>query len=368
MINKILSISLLTLSSSLLTPNNPTGIISTVAGGGKPGYNGDGIKATTAQLNENSGVAVDDSGNVYIADSQNNRIRKVYKKNGKIATIAGTGEAGFRGDGGPATDAQLTYPICVRVDGSRNVYFSDAGNAAIRKIDATTGKISTLAGTGQEGFGGDSGKATNAYLHYPVGICIDKNGNLFIADQSNNVIRKIDAASGIITTVAGSHKAGRFGDGGPAKLAQLNNPTGVAVDNSGKIFIADFKNNLVRMVNENGIISTLIGTGDTLFNGFTGNADTMHLFNPAGVAVDSYGNLFIADAGNGVVREVLAGTKKVLPVTGTNNDGFNGDGGLATHAQVRYPFDIAIDKTNNVFIADLGNSRVRKITIPVARQ
>ncbi len=367
MINKILAVSLVTFCSAISTPSiapgGSSGIITTVAGSSIKGYNGDGIKATAAQLNENSGVAVDDSGNVYIADSQNNRIRKVYKRNGVIVTIAGDGTAGFSGDSGKATLAQCSYPICVRVDQFRNVYFSDAGNASIRKITAKTGKISTIAGNASEGYSGDSGKATAAQLHYPVGICFDKNQNLYIADQSNHVIRKVEAKTGNIYTVAGNNSAGYKGNGGLATLAELNNPTGVAVDNKGKMYIADFKNNVIRIVSEDGIIRTFAGTHDTAFNGFEGQADTTHLFNPAGVCVNGAGDLFIADAGNGVIRKVAAGSKLIVLVAGTNNDGFSGDGGYAVAAQISYPFDVTIDSHNNLYIADLGNNRVRKITM-----
>ncbi len=351
---------LLALSSSLLALKAQTALITTVAGSSKAGYYGDGMKATMAQFNQNGGVAVDDSGNVYIADSQNNRIRKVYKKNGVIVTIVGDGKAGYI-DTGKAVKAECSYPIGMRVDSLRNVYFADAGNAVIRMVDAGTGRIYTIAGSGIEGYSGDSGLATKAKLHYPVGIALDKNLNVYIADQSNNVIRKVELKTGIITTVAGNHTAGYSGNGGQATVAQLNSPTGVAVDRSGTIYIADFKNNVIRAVNKEGIIRTFAGTHDSGFNGFEGVADTSRLFNPAGVSTDAAGNVYIADAGNGVVREVFAATKHMQVLAGTVADGFSGDGGPATAAQISYPFDIVADKKGNIYVADLGNNRVRKI-------
>ncbi len=351
---------LLTLHFSLSTLFAQTSLITTIAGSGKAGYDKDGVKATMAQLNQNGGVAVDDSGNVYIADSQNNRIRKVYKRNGIIATICGDGKAGYI-DTGKAVKAECSYPIGIRVDSLRNIYFSDAGNAVIRKIEAKTNRISTIAGSGYEGYSGDSGKATRARLRYPVGIALDKNLNIYIADQSNHVIRKVDAQSGMITTVAGNHKAGYSGNGGQANNAQLNSPTGVAVDKSGNMYIADFKNNVIRKVNTNGIISTFAGTHDSGFNGFEGRADTTRLFNPSGVSTDAAGNVYIADPGDGVVREVFIATKRMEVLAGTVDNGFSGDGGPAEKAQLSYPFDIVTDKKGNIYIADLGNARVRKI-------
>jgi sugar lactone lactonase YvrE len=249
----------------------------------------------------------------------------------------------------------------VRVDSLRNVYFSDAGNAVIRKIN-TSGIITTIAGSNIGGYSGDSGKATSAKINYPVGICLDKYLNLYIADQSNHVIRKVTASTGIINTVAGCNLQGNAGNGGPAVKAKLNSPTGVAVDNSGNIYIADFKNNEIRMVNTSGIISVYAGTGVAGSNGGSGLPKVSQLNNPAGVATDSKGNVFIADAGNGVVREVLASIGRMSIIAGIGADGFKGDGGPAVNAQISYPFDITCAKNGDLYIADLGNNRVRMIT------
>jgi trimeric autotransporter adhesin len=365
---KLCFISFFIISSSLIPPSGPSGIISTVAGSAVAGYNKDGIKATSAQLNQPNGVAVDDSGNVYIADQLNNRIRKVYKTTGIIATIAGTGVAGFSGDSGLATLAQIQNPMCVRVDSLRNVYFSDAGNAVIRKIN-TSGIISTIAGSaGIGGFGGDSSLAVNALLNFPNGICLDKELNIYIADLSNNVIRKVVASTGIIYTVAGSNKAGNLGNGGKATKAKLNSPTGVAVDRAGNMYIADLKNSEIRVVNKQGIISVFAGTGTAGFNGPTGIARTQQLGNPAGIATDAAGNVYIADGGTGLVRKVSISNMQMSVIAGNGlNAGPMGDGGPATSALLYGPMDIAIAKNGDIYIADQGkNNRVRKITPPVA--
>jgi trimeric autotransporter adhesin len=346
---------------SFLTLFAQNGTITTLAGSTAAGYNGDGIQAIDAQLNQDGGIAVDDSGNIYIADSQNNRIRKVYKSSGLIATLAGTGEEGYSGDSGKATEAQCSFPICVRLDSLHNIYFSDAGNACIRKITAA-GIIYTIAGTDSENYLGDGGKATEAMLNYPAGIALDKNLNIYIADQNNNVIRKVTTSTSIITTIAGNHIAGYSGDGDNARDAELNNPTGVAVDRSGKIYIADFKNNVIRMINTKGVISTFAGTGEAGYNKDKGPAKTIELNNPACVSTDNSGNVYIADAGNNMVREVLITTNQMILVAGDTASGYQGDGGIAVKAELNYPFDIALDKKGNLFIADLANNRVRKVT------
>jgi sugar lactone lactonase YvrE len=341
------------------------GVIITLAGTTTSGYNGDGIKAVNAQLNQDGGVAVDDSGNVYIADSQNNRIRKVNKISGLITTIAGTGDAGYSGDSGKAILAQCTYPICVRLDTLRNIYFSDAGNNLIRKINPE-GMISTIAGNGNSAYKGDTGKAVNASLNYPVGIALDKDLNIYIADQSNNVIRKVTAATGIITTIAGDTIAGYKGDGGKATAAELHNPTGVAVDNRSNIYIADFKNNVIRMVNNNGIISTFAGTGVAGYNGYKGLAKAIQLNNPAGVSTDAAGNIYVADAGNSMALEILSASGQVNILAGNGSEGYKGDGGQANKAEISYPFDIITDIKGNIYLADLGNNRVREFNAPVS--
>ncbi len=302
-----------------LNGTNLDSIITTVAGGGNA-YPGNGGAATNASLRPWGGVAVDASGNLFIADSwDNNLIRKVGT-NGIITTVAGGGNA-YPGNGGAATNASLGYPSGVAVDASGNLFFADLDNNYIRKVD-TNGIITTVAGNGDSDYYGDNGPATNASLYCPIGVAVDASGNLFIADMNNYRIRKVNT-NGIITTVAGNGNYGYSGDGGQATNASLYNPYRVAVDASGNLFIADTYNQRIRKVDTNGIITTVAGGGnDGLGDG--GAATNASLHNPWGVAVDASGNLFIADWGNNRIREVVLSasdpTLTLCNVT-TNNAG-----------------------------------------------
>ncbi len=334
------------------------GIISTVAGTGTRGYNGDGGPATTAQLNGPLGVAVDAAGNLYIADSDNARIRKVDAA-GVISTVAGTGTRGYySGEGGPATAARLSSPSGVAVDGLGNLYIADSGDARIRKVDAA-GRISTVAGTGTQGYSCDNGEATAVRLSWPFSVAVDGSGNLYIADTSNNCIRKVDAA-GRISTVAGTGTPGYNGDGGPATTAQLNGPLGVAVDGLGNLYIADSGNSRLRKVDATGIISTVAGTGTPGYNGDGGPAATAQLYWPYSVATDGSGNLYTADSGNARIRKVDA-AGIISTAAGTGTLGYSGDGGPATTAQLNAPHGVTADGSGNLYIADSGNSRLRKV-------
>ena len=273
-----------------------TGTITTIAGTGERGFGGDGGPATQARLNYPYGVAVDGAGNLYIADLANHRIRKV-DSTGTITTFAGTGERGFGGDGGPASQAQINFPTGVAVDEAGNLYIADWSNARIRKVDGT-GTITTIAGTGELGFGGDGGPAIQARLSLPYSVAVDGAGNLYIADQYNNRIRRVDS-TGTLTTIAGTGERRFGGDGGPAIQAQLGDPTGVAVDGAGNLYIADQYNNRIRRVDSTGTITTIAGTGE---RGFSGPATQAQLDDPTGVAVDGAGNLYIADASNHRIR------------------------------------------------------------------
>ncbi|WP_052733139.1 NHL domain-containing protein [Hymenobacter terrenus] len=340
--------------------------ITTVAGNGRAGFSGDGGPATSAMLSSPYGVAVDGSGNIYIAVQGGNRVRKVSAATGVITTVAGTSATpGFSGDGGPATGAMLDTPRGVAVDGSGNIYIADVGNFRIRKVSAATGVITTLAGTGTAGFSGDGGPATGAMLNSPRGVAVDGNGNIYIADQSNHRVRKVSAATGVITTLAGAGGTGGFsGDGGPATGAMLDEPTGVAVDGNGNIYIADQSNNRVRKVSAaTGVITTLAGTGTFGTGNFGdgGPATGAMLSQPTGVAVDGSGNVFIADAANFRIRHVSAATGVITTVAGTGTAGFNGDGGAATGAMLWYPYGVAVDGSGNVFIADQSNQRIRRL-------
>jgi len=285
-----------------------SGAITTIAGT-VFGYSGDGGLATLALLNFPTGIAIDGSGNLYIADSGNNRIRKIDSLTGKISTVAGTGVAGFTGDGALATSAQLNGAIDVALDSAGNLYISDWNNQRIRKVDALTGKISTVAGSGIPSLFGDGGPATAAWLNYPNGIAIDGAGNLYIADTRNGRIRKVDAVSGNISTVAGTSRFGYSGDGGPATSAWLDHPTGVAVDGSGNLYIADNLNNRLRKVDAlTGNISTVAGTGVLGYSGDGGPATSAQLSQPFRVVIDNSGNFYIADYSNHSIRKVSATT------------------------------------------------------------
>ncbi|RKN81977.1 S-layer homology domain-containing protein [Paenibacillus ginsengarvi] len=334
-------------------------IIDTVAGSGTGGFSGDEGPATSAQLMNPYGVAVDRSGNLYIADYQNNRIRKV-DVSGTIHTVAGTGSAGFSGDGGDATSAKLNYPMGVAVDNSGNLYIADTVNGRIRKVDAS-GTISTVAGTGVFGFSGDGGSAISAQLSYPSGIAADNDGNVYFVDQSNYRIRKVDV-SGTIRTVAGTGGAGDSGDGGSATSAELRNPTSVAVDDSGNLYIADLIDNRIRKVDTAGIIGTVAGTGDNGYSGDGGAATSARLYYPAGVSVDRYGQLYIADTGNYRIRKVDA-SGIISTIAGTGDNGYSGDGGAATSAQLANAFGIAAGGDGDLYIADVFNQRIRKLSI-----
>jgi sugar lactone lactonase YvrE len=289
-------------------------IITTVAGTGVFGFNGDGIPATSARLANPLGVAVDSAGNLIIADTLNHRTRRVDAATGIITTVAGNGLSGFNGDGGPATSARLNVPIAVGVDSAGNLFIADVFNRRIRRVDAATGIITTVAGNGTRGFSGDGGPATSARVGSPFGVAVDNTGNLFIGDTSGHRIRKVvpgadgqitGANDEIITTVAGTGSNGFSGDGGPATSARLNSPFGVAVDSAGSLFIADLFNERIRRVDAiTGVITTVAGTGVAGFSGDGGPATRARLNGAPGVAVDSAGNLFIADLFNKRIRRV----------------------------------------------------------------
>ena len=336
------------------------GVITTVAGSGSApfgGFSGDGGPAVEARLAFPRDVAVDSAGNVYIADSWNVRIRKV-DSTGTITTIAGTGESGFSGDGGPAIQAALNYPRGVAVDSAGNVYIADTWNDRIRKVDST-GTITTIAGTGEWGFSGDGGPAAAARLASPSDVAVDSAGNLFIADRANDRIRKVDS-TGTITTIAGTGESGFSGDGGPAIQAALDDPFGVAVDSAGNVYIADTDNVRIRKVDSTGTITTIAGTGESGFSGDGGPAVEAELRHPRGVAVDSAGNVYIADTDNVRIRKVDS-TGTITTIAGTGESGFSGDGGPAIQAALNYPRGVAVDGAGNVYIADIGNHRIRKV-------
>ena len=379
------------------------GFINTVVGTGTPGFAGDGSAALNAQLNSPTGLALDSSGNLYIADSQNMRIRKVSGSN--ISTIAGNGTYSYSGNGGPATSAQLSEPQGVAADAAGNLYIADSANHVVRKVSAADGTISNVlgngspgtsglnspegvavdaagnlyiadtqnarvqkvspggtasivAGNGTPGYGGDGGAATGAQMNVPLGLALDSAGNLYIADFSNNRIRKV-SATGTIGTVAGSGTAGYSGDGGAAANAQLSTPEGVAVDSAGNLYIADTGNNVIRKVTPSGFISTFAGNGLPGYSGDGGRAINAQLGNPFGLAVDSAGNLYVTDF-SGRVRKIYPdGT--IGTIAGTGTRGYSGDGGPATAATLNRPSGVAVTAAGTVYVADTGNSSIRRL-------
>jgi uncharacterized protein (TIGR03437 family) len=333
------------------------GIITTVVGtGGQGGFSGDGGPATKALIQGPAGIAVDSSGNLYIADNGNNRIRMVTASTGIITTIAGSSTTGFAGDGGPATKATFLLPTGIAVDSSGNVYIADTYNHVIRKIN-TSGIISTVAGSHQGGYGGDNGPATKAELAAPQGVTLDASGNLYIADSSNQRIRRVDT-NGIITTIAGTGTAGFSGDGALATGATFGNPVGVAVDASGAVYVADLNNGRVRRFVVGGAITTFGGTVTSVGDG--GPSIQSRLNRPASVAVDSSANLYIADPTANRVRKVTpSGT--IITLAGNGQTGYGGDNGPSSAAMLSAANSVAVDSTGNVYIADAGNGRIRRV-------
>ena len=358
------------------TSVGPDSTITTVAGNGKAGYKGNGGQATDAELQAPGSVAVDSSGDLFIADTANNTVREVNASTGVITTVAGTGTAGYNGDSIQATAAKLNAPDGVAVDSSGDLFIADTGNNRIREVVLGTGVITTVAGTGTAGYNADSIQATAAELNAPDGMAVDSSGDLFIADTGNNRIREVYGAgagifAGVITTVAGSGTPGFAGDGSLAAATnvRLQAPQGVTVDSDGDLFIADTKNNRIREVNNStDIITTVAGNGVAGFNGDGILATATKLNAPEGVAIDSSGNLFIGDTGNNRIREINPTTYLMSTVAGSSVANYGGDGGVGSAALLHQPGQIAVDAYGDVFVADTGNNVVRELAtaLPIA--
>jgi sugar lactone lactonase YvrE len=335
-------------------------VINTIAGNGSSVYSGDGILATSAGIPSPADGVFDKFGNYYITDAVNShRIRKI-DPTGFITDIAGIGSGGFSGDGGSATLSRLNYPNGIALDTFGNIYIADANNHRIRKIDMTTGIITTIAGDGVAGYSGENVTATTAKLFGPNDICFDKFGNMYIADVQNYRIRKVDPA-GIITTFAGTGASASSGDGGPATAADIWLPQGIATDDTGNVYIAEKIGNKVRKVNLAGIITTVAGNGLATYIG-DGIQATSASINPLRIAISSMGELYIADEFNRRILKVDA-SGIIHSIAGNGISGFSGDGGSATSAQLNYPAGLEFDACGNLYIPDVSNRRIRKVTL-----
>jgi hypothetical protein len=338
-------------------------VINTIAGGGP-----NNVPATSANVPGPFAVATDNSGNYYFTTGSYGQYR-VFKVNtsGTLTVFAGNGSYGYSGDGGPATQAELEYPLGVAADSSGNVYIADSYNCVIRKVDSS-GTISTFAGTPHScGYGGDGGPATSAYLYDPYGVAVDSSGNVYIADTNNCRIREVTVSNGEINTVAGNGALGYSGDGGPATSAEISYPSSLALDGSGNVYIADTYNDVVREFSVGGNIYTVAGNGALGYSGDGGPATSAELYYPYAIAVDSPGNIFIADTYNFRIREVTVSNGKINTVAGNgtycqSGGAACGDGGLATSAELSYVYGVAADSSDDIFIADFYNVAIRKVT------
>lgn len=395
----------------------PSVIIETVAGNGEPGYTGDGGPARAASLNEPKGLCVDQAGNLYIADSENHVVRRVDLRTGVITTVAGVSTAGTTepipsppaaeasvtededpfadvsgdatkaysqvtdhsgtvryvtggrltvehdsGDGGPARRARLNFPSAVAVDRFGNLYIADTMNHRVRRVDATTGVITTIAGTGQARYSGDGGPADLAALNEPTGLAV-RDEALYIADQSNNRIRRVQLSTNVITTIAGDGTAAYSGDQVPADQTSLSGPSGVALAGKETLYVADTFNSRIRSVDgASGQIATAVGDGGTYRYQGPDEPDSLSLSRPTAIAVDHDERLYLTDSDSHLIRVWDPQTKTIRRLSGTGMAQFGGDGGDALAGSLNYPFGVAVGANGIVYIADTFNHRIRALT------
>lgn len=325
---------------------------------------GDGGPAVAAVLRAPEGVAVDGDGHVYVSERAGDRVRRIDASTGVITTFAGTGRPGYSGDGGPADQAMLGVPTDLAVDSRGNLYIAEPGTHRVRVVDGATGVITTLAGTGEAGFGGDGGPATRARLQTPFGVSVAPDGSIYITDTDNHRIRRVDPATGVIETVAGDGTAGFGGDGGPATSASLWRPHRVVVDADGTLYIGDSFNHRIRRVDaRTGVITTIAGTGRMGGSGDGGPATAASLTYSGGLLLDGRGGLLYTDQATHRVRRIDLETGLIRTVAGTGRWDFGGDGGPALEADFHLPGTMALDRQGAFLVVDKWNGRVRRVDL-----
>lgn len=343
-------------------PSFVPGTVQTFAGQGDWIYTGDGGPAANSPIFTPRGMVLDFKGNMYLADTGNNRIRRVDARTGVITTVAGTGFTGYSGDSGPATAADIDAPAGMVIDGAGNLYFADERNNLIRRIDAVSQVITTVVGTPRTlGYAGDNGPATGALLDKPLGVAFDLQGNLLVSDSGNNAVRIVDAVSGTIRTLAGTGTPGYNGDNRPATSALLNAPAATLVLPDGTLLISDTGNNRVRRIDPSGKITTIAGNGAPQFQGDGSSATAASLKAPIGLAVDPAGNLYIADSGNNRIRLIAPGTQQISTVMGTDGESFHGDDGPANLASMYRPYSLFFSQNGILYVSDFFHMRIRGI-------
>ena len=351
------------LAVTLALAPDPT--ISTFAGTGVKGFAGDSSPASRARLDQPFDVALDRAGNVYFSDTFNHRIRRVDAECGVITTVAGNGDRGYRGDGGPAVDANLNEPYGIELDADGNLYVVDRLNSCVRMVDAKTGVISRVAGTGGKlGFTGDGGPATQALLREPNGLCLDGKGKLYIADVADQRVRVVNLTTGTIDTLAGNGKKLTGGDGGPLKDATFAGPRAVAVGPDGLLHVVEREGNCVRRVDlAKQTIERFAGTGKKGYTGDGGPATDATFDGPKEIDVDRHGNVFVVDTENEVIRRIDSKTGIVTTVAGkarSKTPGL-GDGGPATAATLGRPHGVAVGPDGALYIGDTNSHRIRVV-------
>ncbi len=343
---------------------NPIGGIETIAGDGTFDFAGDGLPASDSKLDQPQDMVIDTQGNLYFIDFGNLRIRKIAFT-GEITTVAGSGSRGLSGDGAAAVNATMNDPTGIDVDVNGDIYIADQKNQRIRKVITSGfagGTIITIAGDGQRTFGGDGGPAAAASFIEPADVAVDDAGNVFVTDMRNHRIRRIDATTGIITTIAGTGTPGFSGDGGPATAAEIFHPYSIAIDEPrGLLYFGEMNNHRIRKVDlATGIISAVAGDGGFGFGGDGGPATSSTMTFPYGLVTDAVGNLFFSDHLVHRVRRIDVRTGIIDTFAGTGTEGFSGNGGAADQAELRFPLGIAI-RNGEVYLADMNNSMIRRV-------